>query len=183
MKGANNLKNIDIVKKAIKGNEKAFEVLVKEESEKLYRIAFLYVKNKEDALDVVQETVYKAFISIKQLKNPEFFSTWLTRILINTAFNLLKKHERNNHEDLVNDIADEKQKDIADKLDVMEAISLLNENYRTAIILFYYQDLPIHAIAETMEKPESTIKTYLRRAKIELKALIEGGESNEQKAY
>ncbi|WP_261384334.1 sigma-70 family RNA polymerase sigma factor [Planococcus sp. CPCC 101016] len=177
------MKNIDTVKKAIKGNEKAFERLVKEESEKLYRMAFLYVKNKEDALDVVQETVYKAFISIGQLKNPEFFSTWLTRILIHTAFDLLKKHKRNHYEDLANDIADERQKDITDKLDTLEAISLLNENYRTAIILFYYQDLSIHTIAETMEKPESTIKTYLRRAKIELKAIIEGGESNGQKAY
>lgn len=177
------MKNTSLVKKAIKGDEAAFEMLIKNESEKLYRTAFLYVKNKEDALDVVQETVYKAFVSVKQVKNPEYFSTWLTRILIHTAFALLKKQNRTHYEELASDIADEKHKNSSEKLEIMEALSLLNENYRTAIILFYYQDLSIQSIAKTMEKPENTVKTYLRRAKIELKAIIEGGPQDEQKAY
>ena len=63
---------INLVKKAIKGNEKAFETLITNESDKLYRTAYLYVRNKEDALDVLQETTYKAFLSIHQLKSPEF---------------------------------------------------------------------------------------------------------------
>lgn len=177
------MKNIHLVKKAIKGDEEAFETLIKNESEKLYRTAFLYVQNKEDALDVVQETVYKAFVSIRKVKNPEYFSTWLTRILIHTAFALLKKQQRHLSLDLVNEVSEEKPKDSAENLDVMEALTLLNENYRTAIILFYYQDLSIRSIAITMDKPENTVKTYLRRAKVELKAIIEGGTHDEQRAY
>jgi len=76
------------VNKAKKGNEKAFQALIEIEKHKLYRIAYLYVKKEEDALDVVQETIYKAFISIKQLKDAAYFSTWITRILINTAINI-----------------------------------------------------------------------------------------------
>ncbi len=177
------MKNIDLVKKAIKGDEEAFETLIKNESEKLYRTAFLYVQNKEDALDVVQETVYKAFVSIRKVKNPEYFSTWLTRILIHTAFALLKKQQRHLSVELTNEISEEKPKDSVEKLDVMEALTLLNENYRTAIILFYYQDLSIRSIAKTMDKPENTVKTYLRRAKVELKSIIEGGTQDEQRAY
>ncbi|MDN7243209.1 sigma-70 family RNA polymerase sigma factor [Planococcus sp. N028] len=177
------MKNIDAVKKAIKGNEEAFEMLIKNESEKLYRTAFLYVQNKEDALDVVQETVYKAFVSIRQVKNPEFFYTWLTRILIHTAYALLTKRKSMVQEDISSELPDMRPADIEGKLDVMEALSLLNENYQTAIILFYYQDLTINSIAKTMGKPENTIKTYLRRAKAELKEIIEGGKSDEQRAH
>ena len=86
---------IKLVKKAIKGNEDAFETLITNHSDKLYRTAYLYVRNKEDALDVLQETTYKAFISIHQLKSPEYFGTWLTKILIRTAYDRIKQEEGN----------------------------------------------------------------------------------------
>ncbi|MET1123286.1 sigma factor, partial [Priestia megaterium] len=63
------------VKKAKRGNEKAFQELIELEKNKLFRIAYLYVKNEADALDIVQDTIYKAFISIKRLKDPSYFST------------------------------------------------------------------------------------------------------------
>jgi RNA polymerase sigma-70 factor (ECF subfamily) len=56
------------IKKAKKENDIAFQELIQEEKNKLYRIAFLYVKNEDDALDIVQETIYKAYISFKSLK-------------------------------------------------------------------------------------------------------------------
>ncbi|MDQ0860729.1 hypothetical protein [Bacillus sp. V2I10] len=55
---------------AIRRNEEAFEELIKLESSKLYKTAFLYVVNKEDALDVLQGTVFKAFVSIGSLRQP-----------------------------------------------------------------------------------------------------------------
>lgn len=66
-------------------------------------------------------------------------------------------------------------------LDLVHAIGGLSENYQTVIILFYYHDLPIRTISGMMEKPENTVKTYLRRAKAELKAALEGGKDHEQK--
>ncbi|MBM7693721.1 DNA-directed RNA polymerase specialized sigma24 family protein [Peribacillus deserti] len=54
-------------------------------------MAFLFVNNEGDALDIVQDTIYKAFISIKQLKEPKYFSTWISRILINTTLDFIKK--------------------------------------------------------------------------------------------
>ncbi len=177
-------KKLNLVKKAIRGNEDAFETLIKQESEKLYKTAFLYVRNKEDALDVLQETVYKAFISIKQVKQPEFFSTWLTKILIRTAFDLLRK--RKNvlmDESILNTYPVETKQDIEGRLDLLNAITTLNHNYQTVIILFYYHDLTIHEIAEIMEKPENTVKTYLRRAKLELREQLEGVKRYEQRAF
>lgn len=184
MKGGFNLINITLVEKAINGNQKAFESLVKSESEKLYKTAFIYVRNKEDALDVLQETIYKAFVSIEQVKQPEFFNTWLTKILIRTAFDLLKKRKKSVFdEQFLNSYLDENNPNVEGKLDLTNAISKLNPNYQTVIILFYYHDLPIRCIADTMGKPESTVKTYLRRAKIEMKLSLEGVDKFEQRAF
>jgi len=183
MKGGYSLEHIALVKKAINGNQKAFETLVKNESEKLYKTAFLYVRNKEDSLDVLQETIYKAFVSIEQVKQPEFFNTWLTKILIRTAYDLLKKRKKTVDEQLLDSYLDESSPNVEGKLDLTNAISTLNQNYQTVIILFYYHDLPIRCIADTMGKPESTVKTYLRRAKIELKLSLEGVGKFEQRAF
>lgn len=86
--------SIQLVYAAVAGDEDAFEGLIIHESDKLYRIAYLHMQNKEDALDVVQEATFKAFLSIKQLKEPAYFSTWLVKILIHTAYKMLEKQKR-----------------------------------------------------------------------------------------
>ncbi|MBP1947421.1 sigma-70 family RNA polymerase sigma factor [Virgibacillus litoralis] len=177
------MENLDLVDKAINGDGQAFETLVKNESEKLYKTAFLYVRNKEDALDVLQETIYKAFVSIKQVKQPQYFHTWLTKILIRTAYDFIRKRKKVVlDENIIDIMPDKPSTNIEDKLDTLNAVNRLNKDYQTVIILFYYHDLTIYQISETMAKPENTIKTYLRRAKMELKKIIGGVDSNVQRA-
>lgn len=185
MKGGNLLdNNIKLVKKAMLRNEKAFEKLVKQESEKLYKTAFLYVRNKEDALDVLQETIFKVYVSIDQVKQPEFFTSWLTKILIRTAYDFLRSKKRIIlDESLLNNYKADSQPNIEGKMDLVKAISTLNRDYQTVIILFYYHDLSIRCIGETLGIPENTVKTHLRRAKIELKKILEGVNSYEQRAF
>lgn len=173
---------IKLVKKAIKGDEVAFEKLIVDQSDKLYRTAFLYVRNKEDALDVLQETTYKAFISMDQLKHPEYFSTWLIKILIRTAYDVINKKKKIilTGDEFLETVTDNKAEKIELGLDLTGAISTLNDQYKTVIILFYYHDLSIRSIANVLEKPEGTIKTYLYRAKKELKKTLEGVNHYEQ---
>lgn len=185
MKGGNHLdNNIHLVKKAIRGNDKAFEKLVKQESEKLYKTAFLYVRNKEDALDILQETIYKAYISINQVKQPEFFTSWLTKILIRTAYDFLRNNKKIIlDESLLKNVTAASKTNMEGKMDLVNAISTLKQDYQTVIILFYYHDLSIRCIGETMGIPENTVKTQLRRAKMELKRILEGVNTYEQKAF
>lgn len=168
MKGGQDLINTNVVKKAIKGNEEAFEQLITLESEKLYRTAFLYVRNKEDALDVLQETVCKAFVGIHKLKQPKYFSTWLVRILIRTAYEVLQKKKKTvlTGEAFIHKLTEGTIHKPEEDLDLTNAISNLDPDYKTVIILFYFHDLSIKPISEKMEKPEGTIKTYLHRAKV-----------------
>ena len=73
------------VKRAMRGTVEAYGVLIREQKEYLYRTAYLYSGNEEDALEIVQETVLRAFRSIRNLKDPAVFRTWITRILINVS--------------------------------------------------------------------------------------------------
>ncbi|RWZ54586.1 sigma-70 family RNA polymerase sigma factor [Halobacillus fulvus] len=171
-----------IVKKAIRGNAEAFESLIKEQREKLYKTAFLYVRNQEDALDVVQEAVTKAFVSINQLKKTELFNAWLMKILIHTAYDVLNKKRKVVLTEDFSSYQDQKSLKIEEKIDLLSAITTLDHRYRTAVILFYFHDQSIKSISEIMDKPEGTVKTYLHRAKKELRKLL-GGVSNDEKRY
>jgi len=167
--------DIELVEKAIKGDAQAFEQLLFKEEQMLYYKALSYFGRKEDALDVIQETTCKAFLAIKDLRNPEYFSTWLFRILIRECYQLLKKRDRMIPYDEMELLRkmEHKQELPSDSLHLGEALSKLNESYQTSIILFYYHDLSIRDIAEVMGKPVGTIKTYLRRAKKHLKNELE----------
>jgi RNA polymerase sigma-70 factor (TIGR02954 family) len=160
-----------LVKKAIKGDKSAFEKLVQQHYERIYRTAYLYVHNEEDALDVVQEATYQAFTSIHSLKNPEYFTTWLTRIVIRCSGHVLKR--KSNvvplSDEILSNLAGQANSNIEESLQLINAIQQLRENYRTVIILFYYYDYSIKTISSVMEIPESTVKTYLSRGKSELK--------------
>ena len=78
-----------LVRSAIRGNVDAYGQLIEEYKTYLYRTAWLYVRNEDLALDVVQESILKGFRQIKTLKEARYFKTWLTRILINTAKDML----------------------------------------------------------------------------------------------
>jgi RNA polymerase sigma-70 factor (TIGR02954 family) len=160
-----------LVKKAIKGDKSAFEKLVQQYYERIYRTAYLYVHNEEDALDVVQEATYQAFTSIHSLKNPEYFMTWFTRIVIRCSGHVLKR--KNNvvplSDEILSNLPGQANANIEESVQLLNAIKQLRDNYRTVIILFYYYDYSITVISSVMEIPENTVKTYLSRGRAELK--------------
>lgn len=172
------MNEIKLVRKAIKGNKNALEDLLILHGDQLYRTAYLYVGNREDALDVVQETAYKALLAVGQLKNEKFFLTWLTKILIHCSYDVLKKKKSEIPLEKMIDLSMSKKENKDECLDLVEAISQLKNQYRSAIILFYFHDLPINEVAKTMNVPENTVKTYLRRGKDQLKKLLGGMSYN-----
>ena len=162
----NKLNEIKLIKESIKGNKESFGILIKNNKEYLYKMAFLYVKDEQDALEVIHETVYRAFLNIEKLKKAKFFNTWITRILINVSIDFLKKKGKNEMLDESTPIRKEKcEISTEEKLDLYNAIDLLNDNYKTVIIMMYFNDMKIKDISKVMETPENTVKTYLRRAK------------------
>ena len=176
----NELNEIKLIKESIKGNKESFGILIKNNKEYLYKMAFLYVKDEQDALEVIHETVYRAFLNIEKLKKAKFFNTWITRILINVSIDFLKKKGKNEMLDESTPIRKEKcEISTEEKLDLYNAIDLLNDNYKTVIIMMYFNDMKIKDISKVMETPENTVKTYLRRAKQALGEVLKEGYLNE----
>lgn len=158
------MSHIKKVQRAKKGNHKAFQELMEEEKDKLYKMAYMYTKNKVDALEVFQETTYKAFVSIKSLKDERYFSTWLSRILINTAINLVNKRKR--IIPMERELLEEKMVPYYpddENHDLLQAVMELDEKYKTVLLLRFYKDFTVKQIADTLECPEGTVKTNIHR--------------------
>lgn len=157
-----------LIQQAQSGCDKSFEILINNYKEYLYKTAFLYVKNEHDALDIYQETVYKAYINISKLRNINFFKTWITKILINNV-NMKNRHYNKFQDEQVDDyIGEIEYSNIEENIDLYDAIDKLDEKYKTPVILQYFHDLTISQIAEIMECNENTVKSYIRRAKKKL---------------
>lgn len=141
-----------------------FCTLIEQKRDNLYRIAFMYVKNQEDALDIVHEAVYKAYISLGKLKDITYFNTWITRIVINCSLNHIKRNKRILNFAEFSFGAASKEENREEIMDLYEAVDSLKGKYKTVIILKYFEDLTINSIAEVMDCPENTVKTYLHKA-------------------
>ncbi|POZ57536.1 RNA polymerase sigma factor SigV [Lysinibacillus sphaericus] len=154
-----------LVKKAQKGNDKAYVLLFQQYEADIYRMAYVYVKNKEDALDLVQEVAYQSFKNINTLKKPEFFKTWLMKITINCALNLINKNKKviplNSNLDMLMRTEDE---DIALTLSLNKLIDTLQEDEKSVILLKYYDDRTLKEISEILDIPLGTAKSVLYRA-------------------
>jgi len=169
---------IKLVKKAQKGDDDAYLKLFTQYEELIYRTAYLYVKNKEDALDVVQETAYRSFKSLKSLKKPKYFKTWLTKIAITSALDILRKNKKIVFiNDYMEDIAtvEDKTTEITTSVSLNELLELLTDEEKTSVILKYYYDYTFSMISETLDIPLGSVKTILYRALKKLR--IEGKEN------
>ena len=127
-----------------------------------YRLAYSYAKNSDDALDIVQESIYKAFSSIDSLKNPSFIKTWFYRIVVNTSLDFLRKKKRVIvvEEETLSGL-DKGKPDRYEDFDLKAALDNLPEKYRSIIILRYFEDLKLQEIAEILNQNVNTVKTRL----------------------
>lgn len=162
-----------LVRKAIRGNCDAYGQLIHTYQNYLYRTAFLYTKNEDEALDVVQDCILKAYESIKGLKKPEYFKTWITRILINSANQYHRRAGKTVPLETEAEAEAPAGASMEEKWDLYHAIDRLPKLYRTVVILKYYDDLKISEIASVMDIPEGSVKAYLYRAKRELRTFLE----------
>ncbi len=145
-----------------------------ETQHKFYRLAFSYVRNKEDALDIVQNAICKALENYQSLKNKEAVKTWFYRILVNESMAFLKKRR----EELLPDeqIIDltpyyEKKYELYD--DPYEQINALPRDVQTVIKLRYYEEFSLKEIAAVTGMNLSTVKTKLYRGLKMLKQRME----------
>ncbi|OEH93760.1 sigma-70 family RNA polymerase sigma factor [Bacillus solimangrovi] len=152
-----------LVKQAQKHNDEAFFEPISIHKAQIYKIAFSYMKNEQDALEAVQEVTYRAYSSIKKLKNPNYFATWLTRITLNYCADEQKRKRKtlNKEIEYASEAADNH---VIGNIEVERLIESLDPKYQQVITLKYVQDYTIPQIAEVIQRPEGTIKTWLNKS-------------------
>ncbi|MEH6941107.1 sigma-70 family RNA polymerase sigma factor [Bacillus sp. JJ722] len=163
------------IEKAREGCNESFEYLIKSRKEKLYKIAFCYVKNEHLALEAVAEATYKSYIAIKKLKQIEFFDSWLARIVINEAINILRKQKRTVPLSEYEEVMTSSENDYNnEKLDLQRALEKIKKVEKEIIVLKYFGDLSFSQIGKMLEKTESTVKTIHYRALHKIKIILQG---------
>ena len=146
-------------------------------SASFYRIALSYTRNRDNALDVVQDAVYKALKSSHTLREPAYIKTWFHRILINTAVDFLRRNQR--YQLTCDEAAfDAPTQDHYENLDLTAAMAILSEEQRIVVILRYFEDMRLADIAEILDVNPNTVKTRLYAALKKLRVQIQTDEES-----
>lgn len=193
------MNEIAAVKLAREGNKEALRTLFEENKKKIFALAYQYVKNAEDAEDILQETFIKAYRSLDKfdLQNGQRFSPWLYRIGINCSIDYLRRNKRRREADMevnnlenissgnnnLNPEEDRAKQEIREKVE--QTLNKLSGRQKMIFILRHYQELTTEEIAECMSCTEGSVKRQLFRAiaavKKQLKGLIMEKEYEMQK--
>lgn len=143
------------------GAEKETEKILLENYEKYYRLAYSYVKTEHDALDVVQESAYKAIRDCGKVRERKYIGTWIYRIVVNTALDLLRRQGR--EVSLDESRAGEEWQPPGENLELQDVLDRLNEKEKTVVVLRYFHDLKLEDIADILGENVNTVKARLYR--------------------
>lgn len=142
---------------------------------KLYRTALLYLGGESAAVDAVDEAVYKGLLSYGRLRQEEFFSTWMGRILINVCTDELRRRKRELAVEALPETAEEE----FDALPLKEAIQRLPAELRQVVVLRYFTGLTLAQTARALGIPQGTAASRQRRALALLKLELTEEETYE----
>lgn len=159
-----NNKTAYLAKKAQGKNHEAFSELIHLYTADMYKVAVSILMNDEDAADAIQDAILTCWEKIHTLKQPKYFKTWLIRILIYKCYDIRKTHEKITYLEEYEEIAAEEYSN----LEFKEALSVLDEKYRTIIVLYYSEGYTAKEIAELLHIPQGTVLTRMKRAREKL---------------
>ena len=140
----------------------------------LYRLAYSYVKNPDDAMDVVQESAYKAILHADEMRFRETVKGWICRIVVNTALDLIRRRKR---ESLTEEIPETGREDTYENIDVMRALDTLDEREKTVVMLRFFQDMKLSEISSITGESLSSVKSILYRSLRTLKVTLTEGDT------
>ncbi len=164
-----------LIKRAKSGDAEAFIRLMEDNKESMKRIAFAYLKREEDVADALQDTVLDAFEHIHRLQKPEYFRTWLVRILLNNCTKIYRQRKRQIAYDP--DAEDYERRtsqgiEVQSDLEFHDLLRQLPEESRMIFQMYFGEQYSIAQIARILKMNENTVKSRLRRGKERLRRAI-----------
>lgn len=149
-------------------NEAGLSEYIKKYHGTIYRVAYSYVRNKEDAEDIVQETFLRLYCSETEFETDENVKAWLIRVSINLARDMLKSSWLKGRTELDRDIPYESR----NESEALDCIHCLKPEFCSVILLFYYEGYSVKEIAQLQQISQSLVTTRLSRARKQLKKLL-----------
>lgn len=140
----------------------AFILLMEENRQSMLKVAKSYLSNEEDVADVMQDTIVTCYEKLDTLRQPQFFKTWLIRIVINKCKDVLRSSRNYIQGELTETAAPDTT---AEDLEFMELLGTLDEKYRTVLVLYYVEGFNTREIAGLLDLNEHTVKSRLVRAR------------------
>lgn len=188
------IKEAEVIKRILGGEKELYEILVRRNNQKLYRVIRSYLKDDAGIEDVLQNTYIKAYTRLYQFNLESQFSTWLIRIAINESLAELKKkgkvlhlnnYNQNMDNDFVLDIPDHKQLNPQEKMAQNEtkqllenAIDQLDIKYKTVYVMKEVEEMSLKEIATALDIGLANVKIRLHRSKEMLKETLYRLSSN-----
>lgn len=168
------------MKEAIRGDKDALVKLIMNKKDDYYRLAYVYMKNKEDSLDMLQDMIVILYKNIGSLKKKDSFYSWSKQILVNLCKTELGKRNKNIVMEELPEVRheDNKYKNVEDKMYLKSLIDNLNEDQKEAIKLRYYLDYSYDDIALITNVPLGTVKSRIGKGIGRLRKIL-GGEKYE----
>lgn len=177
----------ELVRKSLDGNERAFREIITRYNGVIYAAVRSIMGNSDETDDTVQEIFVKIYKGLPRFKGKARFSTWAYTIARNEAINALNRRKKNlynieefNNLAASNDTPEEAYSKKESALNLENYIKRLDKDYRAVIELRYLADKSYLEVADIMDIPIGTVKTYIHRAKLRLKELMTTTFQNEQ---
>lgn len=163
--------------KKLTEKERIIEEILIQNYEKYYRLAYGYIHNDADAMDIVQEGAYKAILKSESLRETAYAATWVYRIMLNEIFRFCRESTRrrgkeNSECESLVELADEKSMSFMDFLELYDALGDLDTGERRIVEMKYFEGMKLSELAELLDMNENTVKSRLYRAIGKLRAAM-----------
>ena len=156
----------ELAAKAKRGDPDAFAELIQSQMQNMYKTARAILKQDADVADAISDTILGCWEQIQTLKNPAFFRTWMTRILINKCYDQIRKNKTISWEEYP--VEQGYEESGFENIEWKETLDALPEKYRLAMMLYYVEGFKVSEISQILEISEGTVKSRLARGREQL---------------
>jgi len=170
------------IKQTLNGNVNAFAILVERYKNMVYTLSIKIVKNREEAEEISQDSFVKAYKNLSSFKGESKFSTWVYKIAYYASLDAVKRNKRFSNNENIDDLKIGNLSEIQGGLEylhekerkkvISKALLKLNEDERTILTLFYFEELPIKEISKIINLSEDNIKVKLYRSRKKLAVFL-----------
>lgn len=160
-----------LVNRAKRGDTEAFTQLMQSQMQNMYKTARSILSQDEDVADAISDTILACWEQLGSLKQNRYFRTWMTRILVNKCYDLIRANKTVALEDYIPDPAYREQE--YENIEWKQTLDSLSEKYRLIMLLYYVEGFKVSEISQILDLSEGTVKSRLSRGRDRLTEAFE----------